>query len=98
MKTANKPMLVHQRWKAKQAELAAANAKEGKSLGDGRAYTPSKYASAYRVVCKSVVLALLLSVFLSRAITNTWAWGYTPKYNSVHKVSHSLPGSVTAPN
>lgn len=97
MKTANKPMLVHQRWKAKQAAAAAAEAgeKEGKRKADGTAYvrggaTSSSGTGWVGQVVRVIVGAVLASVFLSRAITNTWVWGYTTNYNSIDQVTNSL--------
>ena len=101
MKPANKPMLVHQRWKAKQAiaREEEARAKEGKTKADGRAYGGRGGSMWVWAVARWMVWAVLGSVFLSRAVTNTWFWGHGSKYDSLDKVcSQPLIKSTTSPS
>ncbi|GAA5937264.1 hypothetical protein JCM1841_007025 [Sporobolomyces salmonicolor] len=77
MKKANKPFLVQKRYKEKLAREAAS----GKNAANAPS-SPSFFAEAI----KWTVLALLTSVALSRALTQTWTWGYEGKWTNPKKI------------
>ncbi|BGP16020.1 hypothetical protein JCM10213_005429 [Rhodosporidiobolus nylandii] len=81
IKTANKPFLVHQRFKQRQAAAAAEAQAGGKKRGSG-ASGPSFAAQ----VVKWTVLALLTSAVMSRALTQSWLFGYEGKWSNPRNV------------
>ena len=76
-KEANKPFLVHQKWKKEQAGKA----------GSGKVVRPAGVGGAALGALKWVVIALITSVFASRMVTETWNWGYKGKYSNPAAVS-----------
>ncbi|GAA5993754.1 hypothetical protein JCM5350_008223 [Sporobolomyces pararoseus] len=83
IKKANKPFLVHQKYKQEQANTL----KKDKS-----SFTPSRPGPLFQVF-KYLVLAISTSLVLSKAITQTWTWGYEtrPYYlNSLNSFKHLL--------
>ncbi|GAA6002334.1 hypothetical protein JCM10207_001069 [Rhodosporidiobolus poonsookiae] len=76
IKKANKPFLVHQRYKQRQAAKAAEEAKNPERARKG---SESSFVAA---VLKWTVLALVTSAALSRALTQSWTFGYEGKWSN----------------
>ncbi|GAA5909914.1 cytochrome b5-like heme/steroid binding domain-containing protein [Sporobolomyces salmoneus] len=72
MKKANKPFLVHQNYKKRQAEEALR--KKSNPTSSSSSQSPGTLFNVF----KWTVFALSTSLVLSRAITQTWTWGYDP--------------------
>ena len=79
IKKANKPFLVHQNYKKRQAELAANPPKPNST-------SSSSQPSFVATTLKTLFLTLLTSLVLSRAITQTWTWGIESKYTNPQQV------------
>ncbi|GAA5978220.1 hypothetical protein JCM11641_001139 [Rhodosporidiobolus odoratus] len=85
MKKANKPFLVQKRHKAKQAAEAEAEAENG----GGRRVQKSE-PSLLGAVLKWTMLALLTSAVLSRALTQSWLFGYEGRWSNPRNVYSAL--------
>jgi len=77
IKKANKPFLVHQNYKKRQAALSQ----------NPPSPSSSQSTSILSTTLKTLLLTLLTSLVLSRAITQTWTWGHSSKYTNPHQVS-----------
>ncbi|GAA6027258.1 hypothetical protein JCM8097_002533 [Rhodosporidiobolus ruineniae] len=75
IKPANKPFLVHQRHKQRQADAAKAKRAGGGKSGP----TSSSFVGS---VLKWTVLALVTSAVMSRALTQSWLFGYEGKWSN----------------
>ncbi|GAA5881985.1 hypothetical protein JCM16303_003496 [Sporobolomyces ruberrimus] len=85
IKKANKPFLVHQKYKRQQAKLAPSSNSPA---------TPSFLFDAV----KWTLIAFMTSIVLSRAITQTWTWGYEPTFSPLEYLQSILvppPGPLT---
>ncbi|GAA5910777.1 hypothetical protein JCM6882_002075 [Rhodosporidiobolus microsporus] len=81
IKKANKPFLVQKRYKEKQAAAEAERAKNG---GSSKAAPPAPSFVANAL--KWTALALLTSAAMSRALTNSWTFGYEGKWSNPKQI------------
>lgn len=82
IKKANKPFLVHQKWKAAQAVPLAGSPGSSISSADG-----GIIGMIIWNVLKWTVIGLLSSSLISKVITETWLWEYDGKWSKPGVVS-----------
>ncbi|KAL8279112.1 hypothetical protein RQP46_008570 [Phenoliferia psychrophenolica] len=84
-KKINKPFQVQQKYLAEQALKKAAAATDGAGAGGAKKATKKAERSFTSKLLLFTVFSILSSVFLSRAVTETWLWGYEGKYSTPAK-------------
>ncbi|GAA5824293.1 hypothetical protein JCM11251_001600 [Rhodosporidiobolus azoricus] len=84
IKKANKPFLVQKRYKEK---IALAEAERAKSGAAPPRIVPPSFAW---IALKWTVLALLTSAAMSRALTNSWTFGYEGKWSNAKQIYSAL--------